>query len=123
MAGIDRHTGKPIDGWAHVQQSLGVLFTTPRLSRVMRRHVGSNLARLVDEPISPVTVIKFYAAVAKATQDFEPRFRITRMRIDPESAPTISAGGVTMDIEGVYYPRGHLGDFGVSEPKVVSVPL
>ena len=121
MAGINRETGKPLSGWDHVEQSLRVLFTTPRLSRVMRRHIGSKLARLVDEPISPVTVIKFYAAVADATDNFEPRFKITRMRLAEDSA--VTTGQALMDIEGVYYPRGHLGDFSVSEPKVVSVPL
>jgi hypothetical protein len=121
MAGINRDTGQALDGWEHVVQSLRVLFTTPRFQRVMRRHVGSDLARLVDQPVSPVTVIKFYAAVGKATRDFEPRYRITKMRLS--EASDVAKGAVTMDIEGVYFPRGHLGDFSISEPRTVNVPL
>lgn len=123
MAGIDRNSGGVVAGWSHVQQSLRVLFTTPLLKRVMRRYVGSNVPRLVDAPISPVTVIQFYAAVAKAIRDFEPRFRVARMQVNESTVDTAALGGIVMDIQGVYYPRGHLGDFTVSEPKTVSVPL
>jgi hypothetical protein len=118
MAGVDRLTGKPLSGWAHVVQSLGVLFTTPKLSRIMRRHIGTNMPRLVDAPISPVTLIDFYAAVAEALR-YEPRFRVSRMGV--EGATT--DGRLTLAIEGVYFPRGHLGDFSVSEPKTASVAL
>lgn len=121
MAGIDRLTGKPLSGWPHVAQSLGVLFTTPKVTRIMRRHVGSDLPRLVDSPISPVTKIDVFAAVAEAVAAFEPRFRISRLAVSADSVPT--AGRLIVDIQGVYYPRGHLGDFSVSEPKTVSVPL
>jgi phage baseplate assembly protein W len=119
MAGIDRFTGAPLDGWPHVAQSLGVLFTTPHGSRVMRRHVGSKVPRLIDSPISPNTIIDFYAAVAEAVTAFEPRFKVSRMKIDPETV----GGHLVVAIQGVYYPRGHLGDYSVSEPKTVSVPL
>lgn len=119
MTGVDRLTGKPLSGWPHVAQSIGVLFTTPKASRVMRRHIGSNLPRLVDSPISPVTVINVYAAVAEVLTDFEPRFSVSRMRVNDATAD----GHLTVGIEGVYFPRGHLGDFSVSEPKTVSVPL
>lgn len=118
MAGVDRLTGKPLSGWDHLAQSLGVLFTTPRLSRVMRRHIGSNVPRLVDAPISPVTLIDVYAAIADAAR-YEPRFKVVRMAVTDAT----TGGRLTIAIEGVYFPRGHLGDFTVQEPKTVSVPL
>jgi phage baseplate assembly protein W len=116
--GIDRRTGGILSGWAHVQQSLEVLFTTARESRVMRRAVGSSVPRMVDQPMNQVTLIDFYAAVAKAIRDYEPRFKVSKM-----SVQSASSGQLTIAIQGVYYPRGHLGDFSVSEPQVVSVPL
>jgi len=119
MVGINRETGAVLSGFDHVKQSLGVLFTTARLSRIMRRDVGSAVPRAVDSPISPVTIIDLYAAVADAVRKYEPRFRVARMKVD--SATT--AGHITIAIQGVYYPRGHLGDYSVSEPKTVSVPL
>lgn len=117
--GINWETGKKIEGWAHVAQSLRILFTTPKVSRVMRRAVGADLVRMVDAPISPVTVIDIYAAVAESVRNYEPRFKISRMKVLEADA----GGKLTVGIEGVYYPRGHLGDYSVSEPKTVSVPL
>lgn len=116
---MDRNTGKPLDGWAHVEQSLGVVLTTALASRVMRRNFGSNLPRLVDAPISPASVVDFYAATAGAIAKDEPRFRPVRMTMGGVPAE----GTLTIDCEGVYFPRGHLGDFSTSEPKKVSVPL
>jgi phage baseplate assembly protein W len=118
MAGIDRHSGKPLDGWSHVEQSIIVLLTTPKMSRVMRRALGADLPRLVDSPITPANVIDFYAACAKAIGDYEPRFRVSRMAVDGAAA-----GKIGLTAYGVYYPRGHLGDFSVSIPKNVTVPL
>lgn len=117
MAGINRETGGILGGFDHVRQSIAVLLTTPKMSRVMRRHVGAGLPRMVDAPINQNTVIDFYASVADALR-LEPRFKVSRMRV--ESA---AAGSIALLAEGVYYPRGHLGDFSVSQPKTVTVPL
>jgi phage baseplate assembly protein W len=119
MAGIDRITGKLRAGWEHVEQSISVLITTALGSRVMRRAVGSKLPRLVDAPMSPATLIDFYAATAGVIDRWEPRFRVVRMRVDGAAAN----GHLSLIAEGVYFPRGHLGDFTVQEPKNVSVPL
>ena len=119
MAGINRVTGKWMDSdWAHVAQSIGVLLTTSYKSRVMRRDFGADLPRMVDKPITPVSVIDFYAAAAKAIARNEPRFKVSRMGVD-----TATAGQINLAAEGVYYPRGHLGDFSVSIPQTVTVPL
>lgn len=119
MAGIDRITGKWLDdGWAHTQQSVGVLMTTAYRSRVMRRGVGADLPRKVDSPVTRATVIDFYAAASEAIAKYEPRFRVSRLSVDA-SVP----GVVSLSAVGVYFPRGHLGDFSVSTPQTVSVPL
>lgn len=118
MAGLDRITGKLLTGWEHVEQSVAVLITTALGSRVERRDVGGRLSRLVDAPISPATIIDYYAATAGVLDKWEPRFRVTRMR-----ATMPEKGHLTLTAEGVYFPRGHLGDFTVQEPKNVSVAL
>jgi hypothetical protein len=118
MAGIDRTTGKMLDGWAHVEQSLKVLITTSLGSRVERRDIGSRLPRLVDSPISAHTLVDFYAATAGVIDKWEPRFRLTRVNMSmPET------GHLLIEAEGIYFPRGHLGDFSVQQPKTVSVSL
>jgi phage baseplate assembly protein W len=119
MAGIDRITGKWLDdGWAHTAQSIAVLLTTTYRSRVMRRGVGADMPRMVDKPITPATVIDFYSAASRAIAKHEPRFRVSRMGVD-----TATPGELNLSAVGVYFPRGHLGDFSVSVPQTVSVPL
>jgi hypothetical protein len=118
MAGLNRFTGRVLEGWDHVAQSLNVLITTALNQRVMRRDIGSNLPRLVDSPISAATLIDFYAATAGVVDKWEPRFKLTRVTMAmPEK------GQLSINAEGVYFPRGHLGDFSIQQPKNVSVPL
>jgi hypothetical protein len=118
MAGLNRITGQLLDGWAHVEQSLNVLITTSLGSRVERRDIGSRLPRLVDSPISAHTLVDFYAATAGVIDKWEPRFRLTRVTMaEPEN------GHLSIVAEGIYFPRGHLGDFSIQEPKTVSVSL
>lgn len=119
MAGMDRNTGKALDGWGHVAQSLGDLFTTPRASRVLRRAYGSDLPRMVDLPMSPATIIDFYAAVAGAIDAYEPRFKVTQMQVSGAGRD----GHLTFDIRGIYYPRGAQGDFSVRVPQSTSVAV
>jgi len=117
VSGIDWKTGQIIDGWAHTAQSFAILVTTRKNTRVQRRHVGTDIPNLVDKAVSPLTLIDFYAAIVEASQ-FEPRFRVRRMTTQPspEGRPVIA-------IEGDYFPRGHLGDFSVSEPRTMSLAL
>lgn len=116
---MDRISGKSLDGWPHVEQSLGVLLTTPLRSRTMRRALGAGVQRRVDMPISPSTLIDLYADVATAIAKYEPRYRVTRMSLP--SAPT--PGAISVLLEGIYFPRGHLGDFSIAQPKSAAVPL
>src|SRR4051812_26400812 len=119
MSGMDRITGKTLSGWAHVVQSIGVILTTPKVARVMRRAFGAGLPRRVDSPISPTSLIDFYADTAAALRTQEPRFRPSRVAL----AATPDGGEMQILVEGVYFPRGHLGDFSVSEPQIAAVAL
>lgn len=107
MATLNRHTGGIVDGFDEVLQSLEVIFSTRKRTRVMRREFGSDLPRLVDRPVSALTLIDYYAAIAEAT-GLEPRFRLVRMSLTDES--DIASGNPIFEIEGLYYPRGHMGD-------------
>lgn len=104
--GIDRETGKPLSGWPHVAQSLGVIFTTRFGDRVMRRWVGSLVPNLLGENMTVPTFVKFFAAVGVALE-LEPRVRL--IQVLPLSVSRSGGAEIKIDVE--WRPRGHLGDF------------
>jgi hypothetical protein len=109
--GLNRSTGKRLDGWEHVSQSIGDILSTPLGSRVMRRDYGSELYELIDRPINAGTVARAARAVADAIAKWEPRFEGTKVEIDEASAE----GRLGLAVTGVYYPNGHLGDYSAYE--------
>lgn len=101
MKGTDANTGKPLDGLAHLQQSIKDILTTPIGSRVMRRDYGSRLPRLVDAPMNRATLIELYAATAEALLTWEPRFSVQQV-VATSAAP----GRVELMVTGEYLPDG-----------------
>ncbi|SNR22863.1 phage baseplate protein [Paracoccus sediminis] len=81
MIGMSRHTGRMLDGDAHLAQSIADILTTPLGTRVMRRDYGSNLPDLLDAPMNGETVIDVFAESADAIDRWEPRFRLTRVQL------------------------------------------
>jgi phage baseplate assembly protein W len=119
MATIDHNTGKPLEGIDDVWQSIAIILATPLAALVMARDFGSKMPRLVDRAVSQVTLIEFYQAVPQAINRIctetlmaeEPRFRVKNMQLSDMTAD----GHATFDITGLYYPRGHLGDYSIVE--------
>ena len=101
MRGMDAATGRPLDGAAHLRQSIRDVLTTPIGSRVMRRDYGSRLFDLVDHPVTAAFGTALVAATAEALDRWEPRYRLTRVRL-----ATSAAGRVTLDLDGVHVPDG-----------------
>lgn len=81
MAGMDRHTGRRLEGWDHIRQSLGVIFTTRIGTRVERRSFGSTAPELQDRPANAETVLDHFVAIAEAIDAFEPRVTLQGFRI------------------------------------------
>lgn len=117
MAGVDRNTGKWLGGWAHVVQSLHVIVTTTIGTRVQRRQFGCEDASLIDRPMNESEVLRAISAIAEAVDLWEPRFRITRCVI----ADATVLGKLVLRIAGVYFPRGHLGDYTQASEKEFEV--
>ena len=98
MAGLDRGSMAPREGWAHVLQSIEDILTTPIGTRVMRREYGSDLPLLVGRPMTPENVLLVYAATALAIAAWEPRFRLTGVEIEKADV----TGALSLRIGGVY---------------------
>lgn len=113
MAGINWLDGKVIEGWPAVVQALGILFTTPIGSRVMRRVYGAQPGQLLGQPLTVETVAKFRMAIIAACELWEPRFVIRLALLDPEanSPESLRLGALRgVELWGEYRPRAHLGD-------------
>lgn len=112
MAGIDRRTGRPLDGFDHVRQSVEVIFSTPLGSRVMRRTFGSVLASLLGENMTSETLIRATTAVAIALALWEPRYVIRRVAVRRQvnTPERMRSGALQIVLLGEYRPRAHLGD-------------
>lgn len=117
MAGMNRETGRVLDGWEHVLQSLTVIFTTRFHERVMRRWFGSLIPHLLGESMVPSTVLRFYAAIITAVELWEPRYKISRVEV----LELDRLGRIGFRLTGVYRPRAHLGDFTPEGARVVTL--
>jgi phage baseplate assembly protein W len=103
---MDQASGGLLDGFDHVGQSVVNLFTTEFFSRVMRPYVGSNVIRILGQNANAQTVSRVRVAIAVALWLFEPRF--TPYRVDLTDMDR--TGTSSWVIQGIYRPRGHLGD-------------
>ena len=135
--GMNRFTGKLLQQWPHVEQSMELIFATPYHERVLRRWVGSFVPMLLGENFIERIVMRFYWAIVTGIDLWEPNYRIRRIYfmgdalagLTPPSQdlPTISAaamirlGQAIFRNEGVYRPRGHLGDFSPWEQKLSAI--
>ncbi len=96
-AGMESSSGATVADLEHIRQSIGKILTTPVGTRVMRRAFGSMLPELLDHPMTERTAVQLYAATATALQLHEPRFRLTRARLDID---TRNKGSATLEISG-----------------------
>lgn len=113
MRGIDVHTGKAIEGLAHLQQSISDILETPYGARVMRRDYGSLLPYLIDQPFHAGTRLRLYAATATALMRWEPRVQLSHVAMELGAAP----GQVVLILEGTRT------DTPVATPVSLTVPL
>lgn len=117
--GVDAGAGSALSDWEHVEQSISKILTTPIGTRVMRRDFGSDVPDLVDAKMISRNVLAIYSAAAVAVARWEPRFRVASASIRQLSAD----GTVRLELHGVYFPRGHHGDFTVVENATTRVLL
>ncbi len=73
MAGMCRHTGRWLEGWDHISQSLDVLLSTRKGTRLERREFGADVPALQDRPADTDTLLDFCVSLAIAIDAYEPR--------------------------------------------------
>lgn len=98
MKGMCAKTGKVLEGIAHLQQSVSDILSTPVGTRIERRTYGSDVPELIDQPDTPYTRIRVFSAAAHALGLWEPRLRITEIKMI--SMATDSKGKAMLQIDG-----------------------
>lgn len=114
---IDRETGGTVTGWAHVEQCLGDIFATGFGERVIREWYGSAVPKFFGENLTERTIVKFFAAMASAISQWEPRYsvkKITPQRVDRD-------GYFVATIDGEYRPLALIGNYTPSGARRVVV--
>ena len=108
MIGMDRHTGLPISGLDHLQQSIEDILTTPLGSRLMRPEYGSTIRRFVDLPVSEGWKSAVQAEAARALKRWEPRLELTQVQV-----LSVLDGRITFRLSGIYKGDSQLLDVNV----------
>lgn len=114
MAGMDRNTGALISGWDDILQSIRMILSTEIGERIMRRDFGSHVPTLLDTPQNMPTLVDVYVTIVEALEPHEiagrqygePRFALTGIVPDGDESGTL-----TIALQGIEFPRGHMGDF------------
>lgn len=104
MAGISEDTLLPLDGWAHVEQSIDVLFSTRQGELYMHEWFGNPGLKLLGENSTRRTVLLWFTICWVMLELFEPRFRISQFV--PNDLDRLGVGDFTM--HGVHRPYAHL---------------
>lgn len=94
---MDRRTGQPLNGVAHLRQSIEDILTTPLGSRRMRPDYGSQLRRYIDLPVNAGWKSAVQAEVARALGRWEPRLALERVRV-----MAVLDGQVSLALSGRY---------------------
>lgn len=99
---MSRITGRRLTPIEHLHQSVEIILTTFLASRLARRTFGSLLPGLIDAPDNALTRIRCYSAIASAIMNWEPRLRVTRVRMESGEQP----GQAIITLEGEFRPTG-----------------
>lgn len=110
-SGIDRRTGKPLTGFAHVCQSVEVILTTHLTERFMLLEFGHPGLRIIGRLMTPPEILLLYRATRKAVRRWEPEYDITRFRVLRVEA----TGTLALSTAGTYFPEGRFGNFDIAE--------
>ena len=97
MLGMSNRNGSYLTDEEHLKQSIIDILTTPVGSRVICREYGSNLFKLIDQPVNRTLFPKIYVAVADALNKWEPRLKLEKITVEE-----IKEGKIRLSLVGKY---------------------
>ncbi|HDR9133940.1 GPW/gp25 family protein [Burkholderia vietnamiensis] len=97
LVGMDRWTGAPISGVAHLKQSLGDILSTRKGTRRELPEYGSDIPLMVDLPVTRGWISAAQAEAARAIGRWEPRIKLAQVKV-----LSVIDGKPTFAIRGEY---------------------
>lgn len=117
--GIDRDTGRPLVGMAHVRQSVRRLVRTLPDERVMLLGYSCDIVRSIGRNLVPAEVLDLYRRIVGAVHRWEPEYRIRRLQL----LALERTGTLGLGFQGTYYPEGRLGNYALAEEQGLDLAL
>lgn len=114
MIGMNRKTGRRIEGIEHIKQSINDILTTPIGSSLMNREYGSLLPELIDHPTNDANTLRLMSATVMAISQWDPRVAINRVGVVLGNV----AGEIFIDLDGSLTDAS-----GRSAPMSLNLPL
>ncbi len=118
-AGVDRITGKPLTGYAHMEQCVAFIVQSMKGDVVMLYELGADIDREIGRGMHRAMLLSLFARVIAAIHTWEPEFRVRKIAL----VNMTRAGSLAVAIDGLYYPEGRFGNYKLTEPATLNVPL
>jgi phage baseplate assembly protein W len=115
--GLCARSGKLLSGWAYVEQYIEKVITTRIGTRVMRRHLGTDVPDAQDAPGSQTVILQVFRSIAEALEKYVPWYALREITL----ADAGRDGAYLFLLTGTYYPNAHKGDFSVTEEKLARI--
>ncbi len=111
--GVDRWTGLPLSGFAHVVQCVDVIFSTRLGDMVMLRWFGAGLVELLGRRATLRNLALYRTLIALAISTWEPRLSVVAVRADDKTATGVALGRLKFTVLCYYRPNALKGDYTV----------
>lgn len=118
-AGVDRNTGKPLTGYAHMEQCVAFIVQSMRGDVVMLYDLGADVDREIGRGMHRPMLISLYARLIGSIHKWEMEFRVRKIALVAMSR----IGALSIAIEGLYYPEGRFGNYRLVESATLNIPL
>lgn len=107
MAGLSRHTGKPIGNLESAYQGVETVLTTRLGERVMRREFGAGIVEILGRAVTPALFLAWQQLLGTAIDLWEPRFKIRTIEV-AGGTEAVRKGHLKVRIAADYRPFAHL---------------
>ena len=118
-AGVDRVTGKPLTGYAHLEQCVAFIVQSMRGDVVMLYDLGADVDREIGRNMHRGMLLSLYSRIITSIHRWELEYRVRKIA----AVALERTGGLSIAIEGVYYPEGRFGNYKLAEPTALNIPL